>query len=121
MKVRMGTHVRDLTRQWNVWWRTAGWTDRHKVRPWPEALERRALLASITEYPFPSTGATPPANIGDEITVGPDGNVWYTDVLHGSIDQITPDGTITQFPVPQNSYEFGIALDFGTERSRSMR
>ena len=37
---------------------------------------------------FPALGA---------ITAGPDGNVWFTDYLGGTIGRIAPDGTIGQF------------------------
>ena len=35
-----------------------------------------------------------------DITAGPDGNMWFTDPTHGLIGRITPDGTVTTFPVP---------------------
>ncbi len=67
-----------------------------KLRPWPEGLESRALL-SITEYPIPNYQFRDNAS---QLTPGPDGNVWFTFAGDNFIDQITPDGTITQFPMP---------------------
>jgi len=34
------------------------------------------------------------------ITVGPDGNLWFTELLVNRIGRITPTGTITKFPLP---------------------
>jgi len=36
--------------------------------------------ATVTEYTIPTTNATP---VG--ITVGPDGNLWFTEASHGII------------------------------------
>ena len=57
----------------------------------------------ITEFQIP----TPKGNPLD-LTVGPDGNLWFTETilsapfpgLPGKIARITPDGTITEFPAP---------------------
>jgi virginiamycin B lyase len=35
------------------------------------------------------------------ITVGPDGNLWFTENLANQIGRITVDGTLTEFPLPQ--------------------
>jgi streptogramin lyase len=35
----------------------------------------------------------------EEITAGPDGNVWFTEHIGGRIGRITPTGEITEFPV----------------------
>jgi virginiamycin B lyase len=39
-----------------------------------------------------------PNDYPQDITRGPDGNVWFT--LQASIGRITPAGSITAFPVP---------------------
>jgi hypothetical protein len=36
----------------------------------------------------------------DAITAGPDGNVWFTERNGDKIGRITPDGTVTDWPVP---------------------
>ena len=46
-----------------------------------------------TEYTLPSSGKLP-----GHIITGPDGNIWFTET--GSIGRITPDGVVTQFPLP---------------------
>jgi hypothetical protein len=41
------------------------------------------------------------ANSGPEgITTGPDGNLWFTEIVGNKIGRITPAGAITEFPVP---------------------
>ena len=83
-------------------YRVLGWSRRHKSRPWPEWLEDRSLLSPITEYPIPDPNSNySPHNTDlEEITPGPDGNVWFTDGEHGTIDSVTPSGTITEYPLP---------------------
>jgi hypothetical protein len=45
----------------------------------------------------------------DEITAGPDGNLWFTESRANKIGRITPSGTIDEFPVPTaKSLPFGI-------------
>jgi streptogramin lyase len=86
--------------------RPSGWSTRLKARPWSEELEGRALL-SITEYPIPN--ATNPVG-PSQLSLGPDGNVWFTYVESNWIGRITPSGTITQFP-PQVS---GVTTPIGS-------
>jgi virginiamycin B lyase len=45
----------------------------------------------ITEFPV--------TNVFD-LTAGPDGNVWFTDIQTSSIGRITPTGVVTEFPLP---------------------
>ncbi|HEV3339267.1 MAG TPA: PKD domain-containing protein, partial [Pirellulales bacterium] len=54
--------------------------------------------------------ATPSANPGNnKITLGPDGNLWFTESTSDKIGRITPAGTITEFAVPTaNSTPQGI-------------
>src|SRR6476620_1380672 len=54
-----------------------------------------AEKANITEYPLAAEGHRPQA-----ICVGPDGNLWVTEVLKHSILRVTPAGEITQWVVP---------------------
>ena len=42
------------------------------------------------------------------ITSGPDGNLWFTELL-GNVGKITTDGTITEHPVSDASGIAGIA------------
>ena len=49
--------------------------------------------ATITEFALPT-----PMSIPGEITAGPDGNLWFTEVA--GIGQITPAGQVTEFSIP---------------------
>src|SRR5260221_505286 len=60
----------------------------------------RALAATFSEFPIPTAGSSP-----NDITSGPDGNLWFTEtgadtngVNH--IGRITTAGAITEFPIP---------------------
>src|SRR5262249_10515236 len=56
--------------------------------------------AVLHDYTIPS--AVPPGPIVSyiPITIGPDGNIWYTEPYRNNlIGRLTPDGQITEFPV----------------------
>jgi hypothetical protein len=38
------------------------------------------------------------------ITAGPDGNVWFTEFTTSQIGQITPDGSVSEFPLPDRTF-----------------
>src|SRR5205807_1617108 len=52
-------------------------------------------LTGFNEYPLPTGGHEP-----IELTVGPDGNLWFTERSGNHIGRITPAGVITEFTVP---------------------
>ena len=53
-------------------------------------------------YAGPSTSVV-------SITLGPDGNMWLSDDGNNAIDSITPDGVVTQYPIPTpNAFPEGI-------------
>jgi uncharacterized repeat protein (TIGR01451 family) len=56
---------------------------------------RIALALSITEFPVPTPGGL---SIG--LTTGPDGNLWFTELVSNQIGRITPTGIVTEFPIP---------------------
>jgi virginiamycin B lyase len=58
------------------------------------ARESRADDA-IREFPLSAVGHRPQA-----IVLGSDGNLWATEVIKKKILKITPDGAITEYPVP---------------------
>jgi streptogramin lyase len=61
----------------------------------------------VTEFALPV-----PESLPSGITVGPDGNLWFTETAPGAgIGRITPDGQITEFPVPAGG---GVVSDFPT-------
>jgi streptogramin lyase len=63
-----------------------------------------ASAQTITEFPIPTEYSYPWG-----IASGPDGNLWFTEVLGNKIGRITPSGVITEFAVPtSNCYPQGI-------------
>jgi hypothetical protein len=48
----------------------------------------------ITEFPIPTASSAPL-----EITAGPDGNVWFTEINGNNIGRITPLGAVSEFPI----------------------
>jgi hypothetical protein len=68
---------------------------------------------TITEYPVPT-----PASVPFDITAGPDGNLWFTEFTAGirTIARITPDGAITEFPLPPNPRERTVRYRGGLRR-----
>jgi streptogramin lyase len=67
------------------------------------AVVPHALAApSITEFPLPTATAAP-----WDITAGADGNVWFTERIAAQVGRITPEGVITEFPLPPgDTFEF---------------
>jgi streptogramin lyase len=49
----------------------------------------------VTDFPIPTTSSRP-----EFITVGPDSNLWFTEVQGNKIGKITLDGVITEYQVP---------------------
>ena len=71
-------------------------------------MRSRAPRASVTEFPLPHADSRPYS-----IVTGPDGNLWFTESTHDAIGKITPDGTITDYPLhatDESSGPYGIAL-----------
>lgn len=55
-----------------------------------------------TDYPLPSSVK---GDIGNKITVGPDGNLWTTEPLGKKLVRITPSGGITEFPTAASNVD----------------
>ena len=53
-----------------------------------------------------------------DITKGPDGNVWFVEQLASRVGRITPEGVITEFPVPVEPPTFD---NYGREQYRITR
>jgi virginiamycin B lyase len=53
---------------------------------------------TITEFPIPTAGALP-----SQITVGPDGAMWFTEGGAAKIGRISMEGIIQEFRLPSNS------------------
>jgi streptogramin lyase len=63
-------------------------------------IGRISPSGKIVEFPIPA--ATPPKPSGPSgIAVGPEGNLWFTERLRGTIDRITPTGAfLDEFAIP---------------------
>jgi streptogramin lyase len=60
----------------------------------------------VTEFPIPTSNSQP---VG--ITVGRDGNLWFTEYGGNKIGRITPAGVVTEFAIPTaGSQPYGITL-----------
>jgi len=63
-----------------------------------------AHAITVNSFPVPVQYSGPQG-----ITVGPDGNLWFTEAQNNNVGRITPAGVITEFPVPTaNGSPFGI-------------
>ena len=69
-------------------------------------LLRVAFASAQTITEFPISG--PNGNL-EEITAGPDGNLWYTEFTGDKIGKITPSGVVTEFGLAPDSGPHGIA------------
>ena len=59
--------------------------------------------AQRQSFPIPSSDSQPIS-----ITLGPDGNFWFTEQNRSQVARITPDGVITEFLTPTFSFPIGI-------------
>jgi virginiamycin B lyase len=67
-------------------------------------VDKPAQAQKITEFPLPNANSLPSG-----ITLGPDGNLWFTETGNNKIGRITTAGVITEFPIPTaNSQPNGI-------------
>ena len=67
-------------------------TTRSTVCPYPRTPTCNPVPAgTVTQFPLPSG-----INADEQITAGPDGNMWFLD--HDKIGRITPTGAVTVFP-----------------------
>lgn len=46
----------------------------------------------------------------NQIVLGPDGNLWFTEISGARIGRITPSGVVTEFPVPGTKNVYGIVV-----------
>ena len=64
----------------------------------------RSRGGCVHRVPGPTPDSQP-----EQITVGPDGNLWFTEHIGNKVGQVTTDGVFTEFPVPTaGSIPFGI-------------
>lgn len=65
---------------------------------------RQLTLDPTTDVVTGMTTHTPPTgSYPENITTGPDGNLWFADANNQAIDKMTPSGIITAYPVSSGS------------------
>ena len=64
-----------------------------------------AGLGGVAEFPIPTA-----TSISQEIVLGPDGNLWFTEQTADRIGRITPAGVVTEFTVPASRGRTGITV-----------
>jgi virginiamycin B lyase len=74
-------------------------------RMWFGELYTAAIALQSTDGNYNSSFALPASSLPaypEEITLGPDGNLWFTEPCRGKIGKITPSGTASEFTVPSS-------------------
>jgi len=66
---------------------------------------------TVTTYTDPANNIFGP----NEITAGPDGNLWFTSNINNRIGKITPTGTITTYTDPANNINGPIGITAGPD------
>lgn len=59
------------------------------------AASLHAQLSGVSKTPINGGPAFP-----NSMTLGPDGNTWFTDFKGNTVGRLTPSGTVTTFPLP---------------------
>ena len=80
----------------NIWFYSAG------AAP---AIVKMTPAGTFTAYPLP-----PGSEIDDNMVVGPDGAIWFSDQGTTSIGKITPNGTITEYPLTTGAFPTNITV-----------
>ncbi|HYL77589.1 MAG TPA: hypothetical protein VEU96_25470 [Bryobacteraceae bacterium] len=86
----------------NLWF-----TEAHAVfspSPGPGKIGRITPAGVIMEFPVPPGSGPNGDNYPYGITAGPDGNLWFTELVANRIGRITTAGVITEFPLPPGSH-----------------
>jgi len=69
-------------------------------------MSTSGVIGPSDVFPLPA----PAASVPNQLALGPDGNVWFTESLPAAVGKITPSGQITLFQTPTaNSLPYGIA------------
>jgi streptogramin lyase len=75
------------------------------------AIGRITTAGVITEFPLPTPDSGPHI-----ITLGPDGNLWFTESYAGRVGRITPQGQITEINLPDPK-SFPVGITAGPDRN----
>jgi virginiamycin B lyase len=58
-------------------------------------IDRMTLAGDVAQFELPGPGSFP-----TRLAVGPDGNVWFTEMQEDKVGRITPSGSIQMFQLP---------------------
>ena len=73
------------------------------IVPWTAPPFAHASPGSFAEWDVP-TDMSAIGSGGGEIVAGSDGALWFTEGNPVNVGRITADGTISEFPLPNESY-----------------
>ena len=72
-----------------------------------------AAIGSVTEYTRPTSGS-----ILNDITVGPDNNIWYVatgPTINHRVGKLTTAGSFTEYPNPTSGFKYLKAISKGSD------
>jgi virginiamycin B lyase len=72
-----------------------------RARPALEGLEVRCVPSTLTELPSLPTLNSHPTSI----TTASDGSIWFTERYAGKLGRLSPQGTLTEYPIPFGNAE----------------
>ncbi|MGH8972380.1 MAG: virginiamycin B lyase family protein [Acidimicrobiia bacterium] len=87
-----------------MWYTDAA--DRHRDPSAVASIGRVTPSGEVTEFDLPTQESNPMGGTGAGsapagITAGPDGAMWFAEAMADQVGRITPDGVITEFPLPR--------------------
>jgi virginiamycin B lyase len=80
----------------NLWFTWVTWDAAETAGAASSSVGRITPSGTITEFPLSSTNGWPPGGI----TSGPDGALWFTEVVPNAIGRLSTTGSLTAYPVP---------------------
>lgn len=68
-------------------------------------IARMTLAGEVTQFELPGPGSFP-----TRLALGPEGNVWFTEMQEDKVGRITPTGSIQMFQLPSGARPLEIVL-----------
>lgn len=68
-------------------------------------IDRMTPAGEVTQFELPGPGSFP-----TRLALGPDGNVWFTEMQEDKVGKISPTGAIQMFPLPPSTRPLEIVL-----------
>jgi streptogramin lyase len=79
-------------------WASAVHFDRRTSQRLSASIDRITVNGQFTEFPLPDA-----SQAATSITLGPDGNLWFTEPFANQIGMMTPDGQLTEYAIPTSN------------------